>query len=59
MKLLQNEILLTNETAFLVLLGAPVLWKSYRVMTEESTVMLITANKSTSFALAPQFLKFR
>ena len=24
--------------------GAPVLWKCYHVMTEESTVMLITAN---------------
>ena len=39
--------------------GALVLWKCYRVMTEELTVMLITANKSTFFALAPQLLKFR
>ena len=58
-KLLQNEILRTNSTAFLILLGAPVLWKCYRVMTGESIVMLITTNKSTSFALAPQVLKFR
>ena len=58
-KLQQNEILLTNQTAFLILLGASALWECYRVMTEESTVMLITANKSTCFAIAPQLLKFR
>ena len=40
-------------TFFLILLGALLLWKCYLVMTEELAVMLITANKSTYFALAP------
>ena len=45
--------------SLVILLGAPVLWRCYRTMTEESTVMLINANKSTYFPLAPQLLKFR
>ena len=48
-KLLQKKILLTNCTVLLILLGASVLWKCYRVMTEESTVMLINCQQKHIF----------
>ena len=34
-KLLQNETLLTNQTAFLILLVTPVLWKCFKVPIED------------------------